>query len=286
MGILIKGKPVADAITEEVKKDVSDLRRDGIIPKLKIVRVGEREDDLAYERAAIKRMAACNVECEVLELPADSTQADFIEYLKKINNDDSVHGILLFRPLPKQLNENDLKYIISAEKDIDCFNPINVAKVFEGDETGFPPCTPSAAMEILKYYNVELKGREAVIVGRSMVVGKPAAMLLTKANATVTICHSKTQNLQEVTKRADILIAAMGKPNVITEEYVKEGATVIDVGINVDEEGKLTGDVNTLDCIKKAAMITPVPAGVGSVTTAVLAKHLVKACKMINSRGV
>jgi methylenetetrahydrofolate dehydrogenase (NADP+)/methenyltetrahydrofolate cyclohydrolase len=286
MGILIKGKPVADAITEEVRKNASDLRQGGTIPKLKIVRVGDREDDLAYERSAVKRMAACNIDCEVLALPADISQADFTEQLKAVNNDDSVHGILLFRPLPKQLNENDLKYIISAEKDIDCFNPINVAKVFEGDETGFPPCTPSAAMEILKHYNVELKGREAAVVGRSMVVGKPAAMLLTKENATVTICHSRTQNLQEVTKRADILIAAIGKPNMITAEYVKEGATVIDVGINVDEEGNLTGDVNTSDCVEKAAMITPVPAGVGSVTTAVLAKHVVKACKIINNRGV
>lgn len=286
MGILIKGKPVADAITGEVKKEASDLRQSGIVPKLKIVRVGEREDDLAYERSAVKRMTACDIECEVLALPADINQVDFIEQLKNVNNDNSVHGILMFRPLPNQLNENDVKYVISAEKDIDCLNPVNVAKVFEGDETGFSPCTPSAALEILKYYNVELKGKEAVVVGRSMVVGKPAAMLLTKENVTVTICHSKTKDLQEVTKRADILVAAIGKSNMITSEYVKEGATVIDVGINVDEEGKLTGDVNTSDCIEKAAMITPVPAGVGSVTTAVLAKHIVKACKIISNRGV
>ncbi len=282
MGTLIKGKPVADAITEKVKKEADELKQRGIIPKLKIVRVGEREDDLAYERAAIKRMEACNIAFEVLSLPSDISQIDFIEQMKSVNNDCTVHGILLFRPLPKQINENDIKFIISPEKDIDCLNPINVAKVVEGDETGFPPCTPSAAMEILKYYNVEMKGREAVVLGRSMVVGKPAAMLLLKENATVTICHSKTNNLEDVTGKADILIAAIGKSNFITAKHVKEGAAVIDVGINVDEEGKITGDVNTSDCIEKAGLITPVPAGVGSVTTAVLAKHVVKACKLNN----
>ncbi len=285
MGILIKGKPVADAITEEVKKEAEVLIQRGIVPKLKIVRVGEREDDLAYERAAIKRMTACSISSEVLALPSDISQADFIEQLKNVNNDDTVHGILLFRPLPKQINENDIKFIISPEKDIDCLNPINVAKVLEGEETGFPPCTPSAAMEILKYYNVELKGREAVVLGRSMVVGKPMSMLLLKENATVTICHSRTSNLEDVTRKADILIAAIGKSNFIKGDHVKEGAAVIDVGINVDEEGKITGDVNTSDCIEKAGLITPVPGGVGSVTTAVLAKHVIKACK-INNRGV
>ncbi len=285
MGILIKGKPVADAITEEVKKEAEVLIQRGIVPKLKIVRVGEREDDLAYERAAIKRMTACSISSEVLALPSDISQADFIEQLKNVNNDDTVHGILLFRPLPKQINENDIKFIISPEKDIDCLNPINVAKVLEGEETGFPPCTPSAAMEILKYYNVELKGREAVVLGRSMVVGKPMSMLLLKENATVTICHSRTNNLEDVTRKADILIAAIGKSNFIKGDHVKEGAAVIDVGINVDEEGKITGDVNTSDCIEKAGLITPVPGGVGSVTTAVLAKHVIKACK-INNRGV
>jgi methylenetetrahydrofolate dehydrogenase (NADP+)/methenyltetrahydrofolate cyclohydrolase len=285
MGILIKGKPVADAITEEVKKEAEVLIQRGIVPKLKIVRVGEREDDLAYERAAIKRMTACSISSEVLALPSDINQVDFIEQLKNVNNDDTVHGILLFRPLPKQINENDIKFIISPEKDIDCLNPINVAKVLEGEETGFPPCTPSAAMEILKYYNVELKGREAVVLGRSMVVGKPVSMLLLKENATVTICHSRTNNLEDVTRKADILIAAIGKSNFIKGDYVKEGAAVIDVGINVDEEGKITGDVNTSDCIEKSGLITPVPGGVGSVTTAVLAKHVIKACK-INNRGV
>jgi len=281
MGQLIKGKPVADAITIQVKKEAEEIKQKGIFPKLKIVRVGEREDDLAYERAAVKRMGSCGILCEVLSLPLKIDEENFMEELKRVDEDKTVHGILLFRPLPEQINENSVKFIISPEKDIDCFNPINVAKLLEGDESGFLPCTPSAAMETLKFYNVNLKGSEAVVVGRSMVVGKPMAMLLLKEHATVTICHSKTKNLADVSKKADILIAAIGKSNMISEDYVKEGAVVIDIGINVDEHGNITGDVKTQDCLDKASLITPVPSGVGSVTTAVLAKHVIKACKQI-----
>lgn len=280
MGEIIKGKPVADAITIEVKNYVEQIKQKGITPKLKIVRVGDREDDKAYERAALKRMETCGIAHEVMTLPIDISQEDFITKLKTVNDDDTVHGILLFRPLPKQINEKVVKYIIKPEKDIDCFNPINVAKVMEGDDTGFPPCTSSAAMEILKYYNIQLKGKLAVVIGRSMVVGKPLSMLLLKEDATVTICHSKTEDIQEVTSKADILIAAVGKANMVTEDFIKNGAAVIDVGINVDGEGNICGDVNTDNCLEKSGVITPVPAGVGSVTTAVLAKHVVKACKL------
>lgn len=282
MGHLLKGKPVADKISAMVKNDVEELRRNNVIPKLKIIRIGEREDDLAYERAAIKRMDKVNIDCEVLSLPLEIHQDDFINELKKVVNDVSVHGILLFRPLPKQINEDDIKFIMCPEKDIDCFNPINIAKLLDGDESGFPPCTAKAAIEILKFYNIELKGKEAAVIGRSMVIGKPLSMMLLKENSTVTICHSKTENLPEVTKRADILIAAIGKSHMITKDYLKEGASVIDVGINVDHEGKMTGDVDTDDCIDKAGYITPVPLGVGSVTTAVLAEHVIKACKMLS----
>ncbi len=282
MGDLIKGKVVADVITQEVKKAAEEIRREGINPKLMIVRVGEREDDLAYERAALKRMEACNILCEVFNLPADISQEDFASELKKINDDESVHGILLFRPLPKQINEDDVKFIITPEKDIDCFNPINAAKVYEGDETGFPPCTPLAAMEILKYNKVNLKGSNSVVLGRSMVVGKPMAMLLLKEDATVTVCHSKTKNLSDITRNADILIAAIGKSQMVDGTFVKDGAVVIDVGINVDEDGNMTGDVKTDECVDKASMITPVPGGVGSVTTAILAKHVIKACRLLN----
>lgn len=282
MGQLLKGKAVADSIIAKVKSEALELRKINIVPKLKIIRLGEREDDLAYERAAIKRMGGVNIDCEVLSLPADIDQNSFMEELQYVVKDDSVHGILLFRPLPKQINEDEIKFIISPQKDIDCFNPINIAKVLEGDESGFPPCTAKAAMEVLKYYRIELKGKEAAVIGRSMVIGKPVSMMLLKENATVTICHSKTENLPEVTRRADILIAAIGKSQMITKDYIKENAIVIDVGINADDEGKIRGDVNTEDCLGKVSFITPVPSGVGPVTTAVLADHVIKACKLLN----
>nr|WP_312578489.1 tetrahydrofolate dehydrogenase/cyclohydrolase catalytic domain-containing protein [Sedimentibacter sp.] len=282
MGRIIKGKPVADAITLEVKKDVEHLKKSGILPKLKIIRIGEREDDIAYERAALKRMEMCGISCEVMTLQADISQDDFTAKLKTVNDDETVHGILLFRPLPKQIIEDKVKYIINPEKDIDCFNPVNVSKVMEGDETGFTPCTPTAAIEILKYYNVELRGKLAVIIGRSMVVGKPLSMMLLKEDATVMTCHSKTENLKELSSRADILIAAVGRANMITGDYIREGATVIDVGINVREDGSICGDVDTDSCLEKAGLITPVPSGVGSVTTSILARHLVKASKINN----
>ena len=278
MGDLLKGKPVATAITNEVKKEVEELKARNIYPKLMIVRVGERQDDLSYEKAAIKRMQGCGIECEVTATPADISQDDFIEKLKSVNEDNKVHGILLFRPLPKHIGEDVVKDIISPHKDIDCFNPANVAKTVEGDKTGFAPCTPAAAMEILKYNNIDLKGKNAVVIGRSLVVGKPMAMLLLGENSTVTICHSKTSELAAVASGADILVAAIGKAKMITEDFVKEGAVVIDVGINVDADGNIFGDVDTEKCKDKASFITPVPSGVGSVTTAVLAKHVLKAC--------
>lgn len=280
MGELLKGKAVADSIVLEVKKGVEELKLKNIFPKLMIVRIGERKDDLSYEKAAIKRMEACGIAAEVTVFDRDIGREEFAEGLKKINDDASVHGILLFRPMPEQIDENAVKYIISAEKDVDCLNPINVAKIAEGDRTGFAPCTPTAAMELLKHYNIPIMGKRAVVVGRSLVVGKPMAFLLLNENATVTVCHSKTENLSQVCSEADILVAAIGRSEMIDAGYVKEGAAVIDVGINVDEEGNLTGDVNTEKCSEKAGYITPVPAGVGSVTTAVLAKHVLKACRI------
>ncbi|HHV18456.1 MAG TPA: bifunctional 5,10-methylene-tetrahydrofolate dehydrogenase/5,10-methylene-tetrahydrofolate cyclohydrolase [Thermoanaerobacterales bacterium] len=280
MGTLIKGKPVADEIKEKLKSEVKDLNGKGIIPKLAIIRVGDDPGDMAYERGAIKTMASINIETDVRVLTKNITQNDFIDELNNINNDKSIHGILVLRPLPEQLDENVIKNVIAPEKDVDCFSPVNVAKVFEGDETGFPPCTPSAVMEILRYYDIPLKGKNTVVIGRSMIVGKPAAMLLLKEHATVTICHSRTKDLPLVASGAELLVVGIGRAKMVNSNYVKDGAIVIDVGINVDEDGKLCGDVDTDDCIEKVSMITPVPRGVGSVTTSVLAKHVVKACKM------
>ncbi|MGB4393697.1 MAG: tetrahydrofolate dehydrogenase/cyclohydrolase catalytic domain-containing protein [Tepidanaerobacteraceae bacterium] len=280
MGILIKGKPVADKIKEKLKKEVAELKEKGITPKLAIIRVGDDPGDMAYERGAIKTMVSVNIETDVRVLSKDISKDEFIKELKSINDDKSVHGILILRPLPDQFDESVIKNVIAPEKDVDCFSPVNVAKVFEGDETGFPPCTPSAVMEILKHYEIPLKGKNAVVIGRSMIVGKPAAMLLLKEHATVTICHSRTKDLPKVASGAELLVVGIGRAKMIDSSYIREGAVVIDVGINVDEDGKLCGDVDTDDCVDKASMITPVPGGVGSVTTSVLAKHVVKACKM------
>jgi len=283
MGQIIKGKPVADAITAELVKDVEALKAKGIEPKLKIVRVGAREDDLSYERGALARMEKCGILAEVLELPVDIAHEDFVKELKAVNDDPSVHGILLFRPLPKQLNMEEIKFVVDAVKDVDCMNPLNAEKIFEGDKTGYPPCTSQACVEILDHYGVELKGTKVAVIGRSMVVGKPLAMLLLDKNATVTICHSRTTDLPAVCRDNDVVVAAVGRAEMVTGEFVKDGAVVIDVGINVNAEGKLCGDVKFDDCVDKASMITPVPAGVGSVTTSVLAKHVVKACKALNN---
>ncbi len=283
MSILLKGKPVADNISEGLIKEVEALKEKGVTPKLAIIRVGARGDDLAYEKGALFRCSKVGLDAEVKELPEDITQEAFIEELRKVNKDTSVNGILVFRPLPKQLKEDVIKYEIAPEKDIDCFSPINAAKLLEGDETGFPPCTPMAVIEILKHYEIPMEGKKAVVLGRSMVVGKPAALLLLKENATVTICHSRTKELSNVTKEGDILVAAIGKDRFVKEDFVKDGAVVIDVGINVDEEGNMHGDVDFDTCQEKAGMITPVPAGVGSVTTSILAKHVIKACKLQNN---
>ncbi|MCJ7856016.1 bifunctional 5,10-methylenetetrahydrofolate dehydrogenase/5,10-methenyltetrahydrofolate cyclohydrolase [Lachnospiraceae bacterium NSJ-143] len=283
MGQIIKGKPVADAITAELVKDVEGLKAKGIEPKLKIVRVGAREDDLSYERGALARMEKCGIKAEVLELPVDICQADFVKELKAVNDDSSVHGILLFRPLPKQLDMEEIKFVVDPVKDVDCMNPLNAEKIFEGDKTGYPPCTSQACIEILDHYGIEMKGKRAAVVGRSMVVGKPLAMLLLDKHATVTICHSRTQDLPGVCREAEVVIAAVGRAEMVTGDFVSDGAVVIDVGINVNAEGKLCGDVKFDECVDKASMITPVPAGVGSVTTSVLAKHVVKACKQINN---
>lgn len=285
MGEIIKGKPVGDALSEVLKGECEALVQDGIQPKLAILRVGAKANDLSYEKGALKKCETIGIATEVTELPDGTTQEQYIETLQKLNNDSSVHGILTFRPLPEGIDEEVIKNVISPEKDVDCFSPMNTAKLMEGDKTGFPPCTPTAVVEILKHYNVPLKGANVVVLGRSMVVGKPVSMLLLGENATVTICHSKTKDLPKVCADADVLVAGVGRARMVTADYVKEGAVVIDVGINAKPEGGgICGDVDTDDVVEKASMVTPVPAGVGSVTTSILAKHVIKACKQQNNK--
>ena len=285
MGEIIKGKPVGDALSEILKGECEALVKEGIQPKLAILRVGAKPNDLSYERGALKKCDTIGIVAEVTELSEDTTQEQYIEALEKLNKDSSVHGILTFRPLPKGIDEEVIKNVISPEKDVDCFSPMNTAKLMEGDKTGFPPCTPTAVVEILKHYNVPLKGANVVVLGRSIVVGKPVSMLLLGENATVTICHSKTQDLAKVCSQADVLVAGVGRARMVTSDYIKEGAVVIDVGINAKPEGGgICGDVDTDDVVEKASMVTPVPAGVGSVTTSILAKHVIKACKQQNNK--
>ena len=285
MGEIIKGKPVGDALSEVLKGECEALVKDGIQPKLAILRVGAKPNDLSYEKGALKKCDTIGITAEVTELPEETTQEQYIEALEKLNKDSSVHGILTFRPLPKGIDEEVITNVIDPEKDVDCFSPMNTAKLMEGDKTGFPPCTPTAVVEILKHYNVPLKGANVVVLGRSMVVGKPVSMLLLGENATVTICHSKTQDLAKVCSQADVLVAGVGRARMVTSDYIKEGAVVIDVGINAKPEGGgICGDVDTDDVVGKASMVTPVPAGVGSVTTSILAKHVIKACKQQNNK--
>ena len=285
MGEIIKGKPVGDALSETLKNECADLIKNGIEPKLAILRVGAKANDLSYEKGALKRCEIIGIKTEVTELPDETTQEEYIQVLEKLNKDTSVHGILAFRPLPKGIDENIVKNIIDPQKDVDCFSPINTAKLMEGDDDGFPPCTPTAVVEILKHYNVPLKGANIVVLGRSMVVGKPVSMLLLAEDATVTICHSKTKNLSQICANADVLVVGIGKARMVTSDYVKEGAVVIDVGINAKPEGGgICGDVDIDDILQKVSMITPVPAGVGSITTSILAKHVIKACKQQNNK--
>lgn len=283
MGQVIKGKPVADKISEDLVKEIEVLQGKGIQPKLAIVRVGARSDDLAYEKGALGRCKKVGVETEVKELPEDITQEDFIAELKKLNEDKAVNGILIFRPLPKQLDESVIKYVIAPEKDVDCFSPVNVGKMTEGDKSGFPPCTPTAVMEILKFYEVELQGKDCAVIGASMVVGKPTALLLLNENATISVCHIFTKDSAKVASQAEVVVVGVGVPRLVKENWIANGAVVIDVGINVDAEGNMCGDVDFDNVQEKAAMITPVPGGVGSVTTSILAKHVVKACKQQNN---
>ena len=281
MGQVLDCKEAAKIFLDNIKKDSSELKDKGINPTLGIVRVGKREDDIAYEKGILKNCEKVDILGKVHECPEDINMESFIKLIEELNEDPSIHGILIFRPLPKHLDENIIKHIINPNKDVDSMNPLNLAKVFEGDLTGYSPCTPAAVMEIIKYFNINIKGKTVAVLGRSMVVGKPLAMMLLKEDATVMICHSKTENLKETAASADIVAAAIGKAKFIGAEYIKQGAIVIDVGINVDENGKLCGDVDFEAVKDKASLITPVPGGVGSVTTAVLLKNVIKGAKMM-----
>ena len=279
---VLKGAAVTAAIKEQVQGMMEGL--EGQPPKLAIVRVGERPDDLSYERGAMKRMEAFGLRAQSYAFPEEINGEDFKEAFAAINRDPDVTGILLLKPLPPQIPEREIEAMIDPAKDLDGISPVNMAKVFAGEADGFAPCTAEAVVEVLKAYGIPISGKRAVIVGRSLVVGRPLAMLLLKENATVTVCHTRTKNLEEECRRAEILVAAAGRAKMLGASHVGEQAVVIDVGINVDEDGKLCGDVDFASIDGRAAMATPVPGGVGAVTTAVLAKHLAQAAK--KTRGL
>ncbi len=272
---LLKGLPVANAINEKLMEQVKSI--EGPLPHLAIIRVGERPDDCSYERGAVKKMDKVGVRCTTYTFDADIDNENFQAEFDKINENPDIDGILMLRPLPKQLDEKQIENKIDPRKDLDGISPLNLAKVYAGDESGYAPCTAEAVIEMLDYAGIDIKGKRVTVVGRSLVIGKPVSMLLMKRNATVTVCHTKTVDMAGTCKNAEILVAAAGSARMIKKEYVADGAVVIDVGINVDDEGNLCGDVD-FDAISDiAAAATPVPGGVGSVTTSVLAKHLVKA---------
>lgn len=273
----LRGKKVSDGIKEYVSKELETL---SFVPKLAIVRVGENPDDMSYERGATKKLKSFGLDVASYVFPQDISDEDFKKAFKDINENDEVTGILLLRPLPRTINEKDIENMIDSKKDLDGISPINIAKVFAGDTSGFSPCTAEAVIEVLKAYDIELTGKRVTVVGRSMVVGKPVSMLLLKENATVTMTHTRTVNLKKTCSDAEIVIAAAGRAKMLNSDYCGQDAVMIDVGINVDENGKLCGDVDYSTLDDKASAATPVPGGVGTVTTAVLAKHLIQAAKM------
>lgn len=279
MAQVLLGKEVNASLNERIKADAEALKAKGIQPALGIIRVGERGDDISYEKGAMKRCATLGVEVKRYLLPADVTQETLMATIDEVNQDDSIHGVLMFRPLPKHLDEEACCQALDPEKDVDGITDGSMAGVFTGQKKGFPPCTPQACMEILDHYQIDCKGKKAVVIGRSLVVGKPAAMMLIKKNATVTICHTKTVDMPAVCREADILIVAAGRAGVVDKEYFAPGQVVIDVGINVNDEGKLCGDVKYEDAEAIVGAITPVPGGVGTVTTSVLVGHVVEAAK-------
>lgn len=273
-----RGMPAVKAMAEEFKSRVAALKERGVYPKLAVVRAGEREDDIAYEKGIMKRFGTVEAEVEVIKLPIDIDEESFEETIRRLNEDEKVHGILVFRPLPKQLDDNRLKEIIRSDKDVDSISMANAAKVFAGDKTGYAPCTAQAVMELLEHNKIDLTGKKVAIVGRSLVVGKPLAMLMLGRNATVTVCHTRTKNIAEECKRADILVACAGSAKMIKRDFTNPDQIVVDVGINF-VDGAMCGDVDYDDVAEHVAAITPVPGGVGTVTTSVLLKHTLESAE-------
>lgn len=281
MAKLLTGKEVVDHLHEDLARRIAVLKEHGITPRLALVRMGQRPDDLAYERMALKRVETLGIESVQYVLDAEASQAEVDSIIQEINDTRDIQGCLMFRPLPKHINEQAVCDALSFEKDIDGVSVLSLAAVFTAAGYGFPPCTAAACLEILDYYNIPLEGKHVAVVGRSLVIGKPVSMMLLQHNATVTMCHSRTENLAHVCQEADVVICATGRARAFGAEYFRPGQTVLDVGINFDEEGTMCGDVD-FDAVEPLVdAITPVPRGVGSVTTSVLMMNTVQAAERI-----
>jgi methylenetetrahydrofolate dehydrogenase (NADP+)/methenyltetrahydrofolate cyclohydrolase len=278
MAKILKGKEVADALTARMQQDVEELKAQGVTQTLCIFRVGERPDDLAYERGATKRAQAAGVKVKNLILPGDVPQDVFDRELNRVNKDDTIHGILLFMPLPRHLDTERARQMLNPAKDVDGCTDLSLAGVFTNTKTGFPPCTAQAAMEILHHFDIPVSGKKAAVIGRSLVIGSPVGMMLMHENATVVNCHTRTVDVPSITREADILIVAVGRAGMIGAEHTRPGQVILDVGVN-SVEGKLCGDVRTEEAEETAAAVSPVPGGVGAVTPSVLMAHLVEAAE-------
>ena len=281
MAVIIDGKELARKVRSDLKIECENLKKKGINPKFAVIMVGDDPASKVYVRTKSKACDEIGVEYEEHILDASITQKELIELIHKLNEDKTVNGILLQSPIPKGLNIQEAFEKIDYRKDVDGFNPINVGKLMIGQD-GFIPCTPYGIVRMLEEYNIPVEGKNAVVIGRSNIVGKPLSQCLLNKNATVTVCHSRTRDIQNVTKNADILISAVGKINMVTEDMVKDGAVVIDVGMNRKENGKLAGDVDFENVKEKTSYITPVPGGVGPMTIAMLMNNVIKATKQQN----
>ena len=278
MAYIWKGKPVAEKLNEDLKNRSDFLRLQGINPTLGIVRVGEKPSDIAYENGAKRRAEKTGVSIWSVVLPEDSTTEEVVESIRALNEDSTIHGILPMMPMPDHIDAEAVRQMIDFHKDVDGITEVSQASVFTGGSRGYAPCTAEACMEILNFYGEDLKGKKAVVIGRSNVIGKPVAMMLLKKNATVTICHTKTEMLAETAAEADILITSAGKMEMINADFMNPKQKIVDVSVNFHEEGKMTGDVVAKDA-EKVHAYTPVPGGVGAVTTGILMKHVVEAAE-------
>ncbi|MBR6724036.1 MAG: bifunctional 5,10-methylene-tetrahydrofolate dehydrogenase/5,10-methylene-tetrahydrofolate cyclohydrolase [Erysipelotrichaceae bacterium] len=276
---ILRGKEVASAIMERNRPTIADLKEKGITPTLAIFRVGEKEADLSYERGAVKRFEQCGIQTVRYTFDENVSVEDFYQKLDEANKDAKIHGILVFRPLPKdRFDDTTLRNFISPEKDVDGCSDLSLAGIFTGRDLGFPPCTAQAVLEILDHYQIDVAGKNVVVLGRSLVIGRPVSLLLMQRNATVTICHTRTKDLAAIASKADILVCTTGRPEMVNKTFTHPKQIIIDVGIEYSEKKqKLSGDVDYEEVEPFVQAITPVPGGVGSVTTSVLVDHVVKA---------